>query len=137
MGKYFLVLTAFSLMYVSCADQIVSECENEIQSNLTATFSSIQNEVFTPSCALSGCHVSNSVDPVLSSGVAYNNIVNVMSFNPPFLYVNPTKSDSSYILNKIKGNNIQGERMPINGQPISQLAIDSIAAWIDRGALNN
>ena len=123
---------------MSCEDQIVSECEQEKNlPNLTATFSSIQNEVFSKNCATSGCHVANSVDPVLSAGQAYNNIVNVMSFNPPFPYVYPSRSDSSYIINKIRGINIQGERMPLNRTTLSSSVIDSIAAWIDRGALNN
>ena len=73
----------------------------------------------------------------MSAGQAYNNIVNVMSFNPPFPYVYPSKSDSSYIINKIRGINIQGERMPLNRQALVYNVIDSIAAWIDRGALNN
>ena len=138
MKKYFLIVAFNALLLLSCEDQIVSECNDEnIVHGLTATFTSIQNEVFTPSCAISGCHVTNSVDPVLSAGQAYNNIVNIMSSNPPFPYVYPTKSDSSYIINKIRGVNFQGERMPLNRQALSNSVIDSIAAWIDRGALNN
>ena len=135
--------TSFAILFVliflfSCEDQIVSECEKqETITGVTATFSSIQSEVFDTNCATAGCHVTNSVDPVLSTGVSYNNIVNVMSFNPPFPYVYPSRSDSSYILNKIRGVNIQGERMPLNRPALSETVIDSIAAWIDRGALNN
>ena len=125
--------------FMSCEDQIVSKCEVEKNiPGLTATFSSIQNEVFSKNCATSGCHETNSVDPDLSPGQAYNNIVNVMSFNPPFKYVVPFNSDSSYIINKLRDVNIQGERMPLNKEePLSSAVIDSIAAWIDRGALNN
>ena len=130
------MLTVFFLIQ-SCKDQIITECDENIPESFTATFSSIQKEVFTPSCATTGCHVTNSVDPVLTAGESFNNIVNVLSFNPPFLYVNPGKSDSSYILNKIKGTNIVGDRMPINAPPIPDSVVDSIAAWIDRGALNN
>ena len=121
------------LILVSCEDQIVSECEE----GLTATFSSIQSEVFSTRCAVSGCHVENSIDPVLSTGQAYNNILNVMSINPPFPYIYPSRSDSSYIINKLRGVNIQGERMPLIKQALSNSVIDSVAAWIDRGALNN
>ena len=138
MKKLFVMILLMFMLVVSCEDQIVSECEDEITiPGLTATFSSIQTEVFDVSCATAGCHVANSVDPVLTAGDSYNNIVNVMSFNPPFPYVYPAQSDSSYLLSKIRGVNIQGERMPLNRQPLSQSAIDSIAAWIDRGALNN
>ncbi len=127
-----------TLIIFSCEDQIVSECEEEKKlSGLTATFSSIQSEVFSTSCAVSGCHVENSDDPVLSTGQSYNNIVSVMSFKPPLPYVYPFRSDSSYIISKLMGINIQGERMPVNRQPLSTSVIDSIAAWIDMGALNN
>ena len=123
---------------MSCDDQIVSKCEVEKNiPGLTATFSSIQSDVFSKDCATSGCHAANSVEPDLSAGQAYNNIVNVMSFNPPFPYVYPSRSDSSYIINKLRGINIQGERMPLNGKALSSADIDSIAAWINRGALNN
>jgi hypothetical protein len=124
---------------MSCEDQIVSVCEVEKNiPSFPATFSSIQNEVFSKNCATSGCHGTNSVDPDLSKGVAYNNIVNVVSFNPPFKYVVPFNSDSSYIINKLRGVNIQGERMPLNREePLSTVVIDSIIAWIEKGALNN
>ena len=138
MKKYFAFILFGSLIFFACEDQIVSDCEVEnVLPSLTATFSSIQNEVFTPNCATSGCHVTNSVDPVLTAGQAYNNIVNVMSFNPPFPYVYSSRSDSSYIINKLRGVNMQGERMPLNRQALSSAVIDSIAAWIDKGALNN
>jgi hypothetical protein len=126
------------ILLFSCEDQIVSECEEqETITGVTATFSSIQSEVFDTNCATAGCHITNSIDPVLSAGVSYNNIVNVMSFNPPFPYVYPARSDSSYLINKIRGINMQGERMPLNRPALSETVIDSIAAWIDRGALNN
>ena len=128
----------FAMFIISCEDQIVSECDVvENNSGINTTFSSIQIEVFNIDCATSGCHATNSVPPDLSEGQAYNSIVNVMSFNPPFPYVYPGRSDSSYIINKLRGVNIVGERMPINANPLSSAVIDSIAAWIDRGALNN
>ena len=138
MKKYFLLMIIGTNIFFSCEDQIVSECEEEKNlPGLTATFSSIQNEVFSKSCATSGCHAANSVEPDLSAGQAYNNIVSVMSFNPPFPYIYPSRSDSSYIINKLRGVNIQGERMPLNRLALSTSVIDSIAEWINRGALNN
>lgn len=133
-----IIILFIATVLLSCEDQIVSECDDEkMVAGLTATFSSIQLEIFDKNCAMAGCHVENSVDPVLSAGVSYNNIVNVMSFNPPYPYVYPAKSDSSYLINKLRGVNIQGERMPLNRQALSNSVIDSIAAWINRGALNN
>jgi len=135
---YITFLISFTLFIISCQDQIISECD-VVENNfgINTTFSSIQNDVFSTDCATSGCHEPNSVSPDLSKGQAYNSIVNVMSFNPPFPYVFPGKSDSSYIINKLRGVNIAGERMPLNNNPLPSAVIDSIAAWIDRGALNN
>ena len=135
---YILFLIIFTLFIISCEDQIVSECDlKEIETGLPANFSSIQNDVFSKSCATSGCHETISIPPDLSAGQAYNSIVNVMSFNPTFLYVYPGRSDSSYIIKKLRGVNIVGERMPLNDNPLFSADVDSIAAWIDRGALNN
>jgi len=135
---YILFMIIFSIFIISCEDQIVSECDlKKIETGLPANFSSIQNDVFSKSCATSGCHETNSVAPDLSAGQAYSSIVNVMSFNPPFPYVYPGRSDSSYIIKKLRGVNIVGERMPLNDNPLFLADVDSIAAWIDRGALNN
>ena len=138
MKIYILILIVFTLFIFSCEDQIVSECdvvENNI--GINASFSSIQNNIFSSDCATSGCHATNSVPPDLSAGQAYNSIVNVMSSNPPYPYVYPGRSDSSYIINKLRGVNMVGERMPLNDNPLPKAVVDSFAAWIDRGALNN
>lgn len=133
-----IVILLLAVIIISCEDQIISECEEENNNNtVTSKFSDIQNNVFTPTCAISSCHASNSVDPDLSAGQALNSIKNVMSSNPPLLYIYPAHSDSSYLINKLRGINIQGELMPLNRQPLAVSVIDSIAAWIDDGAPDN
>lgn len=128
----------FSIIIISCEDQILTDCDEDNDINtITSNYSDIQDKVFTPTCAISGCHISNSVDPDLSAGQSLNSLKNVMSSKPPLLYVYPAHSDSSYLINKLRGIDIQGERMPLNRQPLSASVIDSIAAWIDNGALNN
>ena len=112
----------FTVIILSCEDQIVSECDAVENTGINATFSSIQSEVFNIDCATSGCHATNSVPPDLSEGQAYNSIVNMMSFNSPYTYVYPGRSDSSYIMNKIRGIDMVGERMPLNQQPLSSAA---------------
>ncbi len=100
-----------------------------------ATFSSIQQNVFTKSCAFSSCH-AGSVSPTLSAGNAYNNIVNQISSSGK-AYIKPSDPANSYLLSKLKGQNISGARMPRNANPLTQSVIDSISAWIQNGALNN
>src|SRR3954467_13730429 len=51
----------------------------------TASFARLQTSVLTPSCAVSGCHVSASAassgNLILTSDVAYNNLVGVTPSN--------------------------------------------------------
>ena len=83
MRKNLSLLIVFIIFIFSCEEQIVSECEVENNlPGLKTTFSSIQIEVFSQDCATSGCHETNSIDPDLTAGQAYNSIVNVMSFIP-------------------------------------------------------
>lgn len=98
------------------------------------TFSSIQQEIFTPTCAITGCH-NGSERPNLSSGVAYNNIVNVKSTQSSD-YVEPGDPDNSYLYRKLTGVNISGALMP-RGSSLSAAVADSIRIWIENGALNN
>jgi len=105
-----------------------------------AKFSAIQSNVFTTSCALSGCHIGSSPTAGLnlSSGQAYANLVNVPSAEMPSLKrVEPGNSAQSYLVRKLTGNQISGSRMPLVGQPLAQSVIDSIASWINQGAPNN
>lgn len=107
------------------------------------TFSQIQQNIFTPKCAVSGCHIGpsnqlpGSMD--LQEGNAYGNIVNVASEEiPSLLRVNPGQPDSSYIVWKIEGRQgIQGERMPRGGPYLSQDEINAIRNWILQGAQFN
>ena len=123
---------------------LLSACESNIQGPedlrppvnkpIRATFSSIQNELLSPTCALSGCH-GGVQDPNLSTGKSFGNIVNVASIeNQSLLRVKPFDSNNSLLVRKLRGQNTSV--MPPAGQ-LSAAVIDSVAAWIDRGALNN
>ena len=100
-----------------------------------AKFSSIQQNVFTTTCAVSGCH-NGTQTPRLSAGSAYNNIVNVLN-SAGIPYVDPGNANNSYLYRKLTGQNISGDRMPRGRSPLSAAVTDSIKAWIDDGAANN
>ncbi len=104
------------------------------------TFSFIQDNVFTPTCAVSGCHAgaSPAAGMDLSAGQAFANIVGVNSGQvPTLLRVNPGDADNSYLVQKIEGTATVGERMPRGGPPLSSELIQNIREWIDAGAENN
>jgi hypothetical protein len=103
---------------------------------LQATLSSIQTNIFTPKCAVPGCHVTGGGAPMsLAAGVARANLVGVNSAYGR-LRVASGDANNSVLYLKVTGANGVGGRMP-PAAPLSQAETDSIKAWINAGAQNN
>ena len=137
---YLFVLVFPILFFSSCADNIVSECDEENPpAQLRSKLSSIQQVVFSDNCAKSGCHAGVNPQEGLnlsSVQLSYDNLVNVQSNqNPQFKRVLPDSSAKSWLIKKLNGDGTS--LMPADGTMLSQAIIDSIAAWIDNGAENN
>ncbi len=136
------VLSAFAL---SCGtdkstDMVFDPASNEGDDTspvIESSFSSIQDNIFTPSCATSGCHVSTY--PNLSAGQAHSAIVNgASSAGPTQPLVKPGDPDNSYLLLKMTGApSILGNRMPLGRSPLSDAQINAVRQWIERGAPND
>ncbi len=108
------------------------------QNNSLIKLSVIQTTVFSQSCALSGCHgpTNNQADLLLTEGSSFSNLVNVQSvLFPQYKRVAPGNSSQSLLIKILKGE--VSPRMPLNREPLSADLIDSIASWIDKGALDN
>lgn len=106
----------------------------------TATFTRVQSEIFTPSCAVIGCHdrLGQQSQLVLSADQSYGNIVNRPSVEMPGLSrIAPNDVTNSYLYRKITGAGITGERMPLGAPPLSAAQIDLVRNWIRRGAPND
>jgi len=105
------------------------------------TLTCLQQFVFTPTCAKSGCHLSPAQqNQDLSAGMAYSNIVGVRSMEVPALFrVEPGDPNHSYIVMKVQGSSgIVGVQMPADGPPyLSQAEMDVLRRWILDGALDN
>jgi hypothetical protein len=107
----------------------------------TATLTAVQQRIFTPSCAFSGCHGGSSpaegMD--LRAGAAYGNIVNVRSSQMSSLdRIEPLDPDNSYLYRKVNGGpSISGSRMPRGAAMLSQELRDLLRDWIERGAPND
>ena len=100
--------------------------------------SDIKTKVFNQSCALAGCHGSanNQANLLLTDGNSFSNLVNKQSLLfPQFNRVEPGNSANSVLIKILKGE--VSPRMPLNRDPLSAAVIDSISAWINKGALNN
>ncbi|HEY2090391.1 MAG TPA: hypothetical protein VGJ81_00750 [Thermoanaerobaculia bacterium] len=103
----------------------------------TATFTRVQNEVFTPTCTKLGCHdlIGRQSDQVLTASQSYNQIVNHPSVEMPSLSrVTPLDPAGSYLYRKITGAGITGDRMPQGGPFLSDAQIKLVRDWIRRGA---
>ena len=108
---------------------------------LGPTFGSIQANVLTPNCAISGCHIGATA-PLglrLDEDNSFALLVSVPSVQvPALLRVAPGDPDDSYLVQKLEGTAAAGGRMPLNGPPyLEQSTIDVIRQWITDGALQD
>ena len=105
----------------------------------SATFTRVQAEIFTPSCARSGCHAGASpqLGMDLSAGRSYASIVNVRSVESTRLRIAPGDTAGSYLVSKVAGDaTITGVRMPPGGA-LSSEQLTLLADWVRRGAPND
>lgn len=104
---------------------------------LQPTLASIQANVFSIDCAVSGCHGGASAQQGLrlDAGFAYGNLVNVPSpRDSSLIRVIPADPDDSFIIHKLEGTQALGDRMPDGGPYLPQSTIDVIRQWIANGA---
>lgn len=107
---------------------------------VAATLSEIQQQIFTPNCATSGCHAgaSPAQGMNLSDGQAFSNIVNVASAEVPSLNrILPNDTINSYLIQKVQGTAAVGSRMPLGGTALSAAQIQLLTDWVNDGASDN
>ena len=129
-------LCFFMLIMTSCEhSKIIAPEQSE------ATLAKVQNDIFSPKCAVSGCHVPGTFAPIplRTANESYTRLVGVASSQKPNLNrVTPNEPDDSYLIQKIRGaSGISGGRMPLNSSALSSSEIDLIREWIENGAENN
>lgn len=105
----------------------------------TVTLLDVQIQVFSPRCALSGCHTGPAA-PFgldLSAGESFGNLVGVASGEQPgLLRVEPFDAADSYLYMKLSGDpRISGDPMPLSGGPLSAADLALVESWIEQGAL--
>jgi hypothetical protein len=112
------------------------------------TFDRIQRQIFNQSCAVSGCHDSQSqaAGMILETGASYTSLVDVTPNNGTaaaagwkrVMTTGPGSGDpnTSFIYHKLTGD-LQpgmGQRMPLIGAALDPALIDIIRLWIEAGA---
>lgn len=136
-----LFITLFILFaFFSCQTETGLDPSAAANKNaLTATFSSIEKNVFRVRCALSGCHATDtrSAGMDLSTNQAYSNLVGIPSVLSVqgLNRVEPFNSNASFLIKVLDGSN--PTKMPLNSTPLDNATIDKIKQWIDDGAKNN
>jgi len=104
------------------------------------TLNALQTSIFTPKCAIPGCHLDPGAQQGLdlSAGKTYAHTVGVdVTELPGYKRVVAGSSADSYLYMKIAADpRIVGVQMPFGGI-LSAAEIDAVRAWIDAGAENN
>jgi mono/diheme cytochrome c family protein len=104
---------------------------------------SLKNDVqpiFNANCVV--CHQGGAPPGGLSlePAVAYKDLVNAPSTEAPLKLVVPGAPGESYLLNKLRGTQLQvggsGSRMPYGATPLPDSQINLIEQWITAGAPN-
>ncbi|MFM2442324.1 MAG: hypothetical protein RL449_966, partial [Bacteroidota bacterium] len=149
MKKWILFLAALPLACSKEAnDQGITPAP---QITMTSSFDLLQDKLLTPSCASSGCHLSNKDASfpqhglVLTKGTSYANLVGVASVNSvalknSVLRVRKFASGESLFYHKLNwdlshhGLLNYGAPMPLGGKPLSKGVIAFVQKWIDAGA---
>jgi hypothetical protein len=106
------------------------------------TFTRIQAEIFTPTCAKAGCHAASAAagGMVLAAGRAYGEIVNRPSTeNGALNRIQPGDPERSYMIKKLRGDpGITGGQMPLdNPGSLSREQMDGLIGWVLAGAPND
>lgn len=140
------VIGSMSLVFAGCSGSITSSTEmvfdppNVVEDDpvetIDASFTQVRARIFTPSCALSGCH-GDFEFPRLSGSQTHAGIVGVTSSSGQPL-IDPGNPSSSYLYLKVTGaNSIQGSQMPRGAPQISAELTQLLRLWIEEGALND
>lgn len=150
--KLFWITITFSSLFI--ASFFLESCKKNAEKDAVGastakdSWTIIQEKILTPSCATSGCHASTS-DPnfaqhnlVLTSAVAYDNLVNSVSRNVAakaagLLRVKAGDYLNSFLYQKIDCQTASqyGALMPLGGPNLTLGQIEFIKQWIIKGAL--
>ena len=152
--KYFKTTIIFTgMIMVSFSMESCNKNTNEAVAGGTSakdTWTIIQDNILTPSCATSGCHASTSDanyvqhNLLLTSATAYDNLINSISKNAAaktagLVRVKPSDYVNSLLYQKIdcQGTTKYGALMPLGGPNLTLGQIEFIKQWIIKGAPKN
>ncbi len=106
------------------------------------SFATDINEIFQRNgCSGSGCHGAAGGQAGLmltaSATANYPMLVDAQATSESFLRVAKGDAAASYLVIKLEGNQLVGQRMPRGGTPLDNIDITNIKNWINNGAPQN
>lgn len=135
-GRWVAALLAASLGLAGCGG--ASRPGPVLDPDEEVLLADVQNQVFTPSCALVDCHTGP--DPVLgldlSAGATADSAIGVNAIEMPSLMrVEPFDALNSYLFMKVTGDpRILGDLMPAENPELNDADKLLIQNWIEQGA---
>jgi hypothetical protein len=152
-GKKQVKLTAYSVPVLGVQkkdrDKMTLECEPALagcdaMAVFSGTYDRIQRQIFDKSCAVSGCHDSQSQQNglLLEASASYANLVGATPINPTaaglgWTRVDPGSTATSYLYHKLT-NDLPGgglgARMPLGQGALDGYLVDIVRLWIEAGA---
>ena len=109
--------------------------DNGENGDAAVTLATLSAEIFTPSCAVSGCHAGPNASNGMSleAGVIASEIIGVTSTGyGDIVRIAPGDPDNSLIVQKVRGE--AGGQMPQSAPALSDEAIAKLIEWIEAGA---
>jgi hypothetical protein len=129
-------LLAMAVASVGCADEGTGPADGPPVA-VPSFQADVQPILWSPTCVSSSCHSAASRQGGLSlEGVEPDSLVGVSTDTGLDLVI-PFDAETSYLVRKLEGRDIQGSRMPLGRGSLPGSQIGTIRNWIDQGALDN
>lgn len=105
-----------------------------------ATLSGHVQPILDQACSFAGCHSTNNpaAGLDLTAGKSRDAMLGIASMqNPEVPLVTAVNPTNSYLMSKLTGAGVMGDRMPLNGDPLNDSQLEIIRTWIIQGAPDN
>jgi len=134
-------VVALGVWLPACSGDEEGDASDAADDSNPPTLSALQNDLFTPSCALgSSCHGDTALDSGLNLDAPVHGKIVGQASNAAAsrTLVVAGDPDASYLIEKLSSEAPEvGERMPLDRDPLRSATIERVRAWIAAGALDD